>query len=241
MEKQLREILAGVQKPGRYTGGEPGCVYKQEQELSLRFAFCFPDSYEVGMSFLGMKILYELLNKMDGVWCERAFMPWPDMADAMKEAGLPLYALESRTPLGEFDMVGFTLQYELSYTNILAMLDLAGIPLRAEARGESWPLVVGGGPCACNAEPIAAFFDLLFLGEGEEQLPAVCQLVAREKVKKTPKKEILKKLAEIPGVYVPSFYEIGYHPDGTIGWSHRYPSVYNANSTTLTATSPNRE
>ncbi len=212
MEQKLREILAGVQKPGRYTGGEPGCVYKEG--AALRFAFCFPDTYEVGMSYLGMKILYELLNKMEGVWCERAFMPWVDMADALKEAGYPLYVLESRSPLSAFDIVGFTLQYELSYTNILAMLDLAGIPLRAAQRDESWPLVVAGGPCACNAEPMAAFFDALFLGEGEEQLPEVCRVVAAEKEKKTPKKELLKKLAAIPGVYIPAFYEAEYGADG---------------------------
>ncbi len=216
MEKKLRELLYQVQKPGRYTGGEPGCVYKEEDEVSLRFAFCFPDTYEVGMSYLGMKILYELLNQMPGVWCQRAFMPWVDMADAMKTASLPLYALESRRPLAEFDIVGFTLQYELSYTNVLAMLDLAGIPLRSAQRDESWPLVVGGGPCACNAEPMAPFFDALFLGEGEEQLPEVCRLVQAEKQKNTPKIELLKKLARIEGVYIPSLYEPSYQEDGRI-------------------------
>ncbi len=219
MEQKLREILAGVQKPGRYTGGEPGCVYKED--AALRFAFCFPDTYEVGMSYLGMKILYELLNKMDGVWCERAFMPWVDMADALQEAGYPLYALESRSPLSAFDIVGFTLQYELSYTNVLAMLRLSGIPLRAAQREESMPLVVGGGPCACNAEPMAAFFDALFLGEGEEQLPEVCRVVMAEKEKKTPKKEILKKLAKIPGVYIPAFYEAEYGADGIFAGMHK--------------------
>lgn len=216
MNTKLKEILANVQKPGRYTGGEPGCVYKNKQEVDLRFAFCFPDMYEVGMSYLGMKILYELLNAMPGVWCERAFMPWIDMADAMKNEKQPLYALESKDALTEFDIVGFTLQYELSYTNILAMLGLAGIPLRSKNRDESWPLVVAGGPCVCNAEPVADFFDVMFLGEGELQLPAVCATVAQAKKEGISKTELLKRLAKIEGVYVPSFYKIEYHSDGRV-------------------------
>lgn len=216
LSPHLKEILARVQKPGRYTGGEPGAVYKDPVEVSLRFAFCFPDSYEVGMSFLGMKILYELLNEMPGVWCERAFMPWVDMADELKREGYPLYTIESKDPLGFFDVVGFTLQYELSYTNILAMLDLAGIPLCAADRDESWPLVVAGGPCACNAEPMADFFDALFLGEGEEQLPAVCALVQQAREEELSKGELLKRLAAIEGVYVPSLYQVRYKPDGRI-------------------------
>lgn len=214
MDNKLRAILARVQKPGRYTGGEPGCVYKED--AALRFAFCFPDTYEVGMSYLGMKILYDLLNAMPGVWCQRAFMPWVDMADEMKKAGLPLYALESKSPLADFDMLGFTLQYELSYTNVLAMLDMAGIPLKAADRDGSWPLVVAGGPCTCNAEPMADFFDALFLGEGEEQLPAVCRLVEAAKREGLPKEKILQKMSEIPGVYIPTFYEVSYKPDGRV-------------------------
>ncbi|NLW78928.1 MAG: TIGR03960 family B12-binding radical SAM protein [Ruminococcaceae bacterium] len=216
MENKLRALLAQVQKPGRYTGGEPGSVYKDRNDVSLRFAFCFPDTYEIGMSYLGMKILYEKLNAMDGVWCERAFMPWVDMADTLKAAGYPLYALESKDTLTVFDMVGFTLQYELSYTNVLAMLDLAGIPLRAADRDERWPLVVAGGPCTCNAEPMADFFDAFFLGEGEEQLPAVCRLVQQAKAQEMPKNTLLQKLQEIPGVYVPSHYTISYLPDGRV-------------------------
>ncbi len=216
MDKQLKAILARVQKPGRYTGGEPGSVYKDSAETRLRFAFCFPDTYEVGMSYLGMKILYERLNAMDGVWCERAFMPWVDMADELKKEGYPLYALESKDPLNVFDIVGFTLQYELSYTNILAMLDLAGIPLYAAQRQETFPLVVAGGPCVCNAEPVADFFDALFLGEGEEQLPAVCRLAQQAKAESWPKTKLLRELARIEGVYVPSLYTVSYLPDGRV-------------------------
>ncbi len=214
MNPELKALLARVQKPGRYTGGEPGCIYKENPKLN--FAFCFPDTYEVGMSFLGMKILYELLNAMDDVWCQRAFMPWVDMADAMKEAGCPLYALESKMPLEDFDIVGFTLQYELSYTNVLAMLDMAGIPLRAAERGEDAPLVVAGGPCACNAEPMAPFFDALFLGEGERQMPELCRLVMKAKAQGMPRAELLRAMAGLEGVYVPSLYEVSYREDGRV-------------------------
>lgn len=216
MDDKLKQILARVQKPGRYTGGEPGCVYKDLDKVDLRFAFCFPDTYEVGMSFLGMKILYDILNKMDGVWCERAFMPWVDMADELKKEGYPLYAHESKSPLSAFDAVGFTLQYELSYTNILAMLDLAGIPLRAADRDETHPLVIAGGPCVCNAEPLAPFFDVMLLGEGERQLPALCLAMQQAKKEGLGKRETLKRLAAIDGVYVPAFYEVTYKADGRV-------------------------
>ncbi len=215
-DQKLKAALAAVQKPGRYTGGEPGCVYKNKEELTLRFAFCFPDTYEVGMSFLGMKILYEILNQNPRWWCERSFMPWVDMKAEMESRGIPLYCLESKDSLTDFDIVGFTLQYELSYTNILAMLDLAGIPFRAADRDESWPLVVAGGPCVCNAEPLADFFDMMMLGEGEEQLPDVCRLVEKAKAEKWPKHRLLRALADIPGCYVPSLYEVSYKEDGTI-------------------------
>ena len=187
-DPKLKEALAHVQKPGRYTGGEPGCIIKDKAQVDLRFAFCFPDTYEVGMSFLGMKILYELLNQQPNWWCERAFMPWVDMKAEMERVGLPLYALESKDPLTDFDIVGFTLQYELSYSNILAMLDMAGIPLRVEDRGEEWPLIVAGGPCVCNGEPLADFIDMMMLGEGEEQLPHVCRIVEEAKGEGLPKK-----------------------------------------------------
>ena len=144
MDEALKAALSAVQKPGRYTGGEPGCVYKEKEQLSLRFAFCFPDTYEVGMSFLGMKILYEILNAREDIWCERCFMPWVDMRREMQQRGLPLYALESKDPLSEFDVIGFTLQYELSYTNILNMLDLGRIPVKTEERTEKDPFIIVG-------------------------------------------------------------------------------------------------
>ena len=213
-DPKLKEALGRVQKPGRYTGGEPGSVYKDKEKVDVRFAFCFPDTYEVGMSFLGEKILYELLNSHENWWCERAFMPWLDMKAEMERLGLPLYTMESKDPLTAFDAVGFTLQYELSYTNILAMLDLAGIPFYSRDRDERWPLIVAGGPCACNAEPIADFFDVVQLGEGENQLPSICAEI--EKAKKeggVSKKELLLRIAKIPGVYIPAFYDVTYCED----------------------------
>ena len=213
---ELRQALLKVQKPARYTGGEPGCVYKDKKDVQLRFAFCFPDTYEVGMSFLGMKILYEILNDRKEFWCERVFMPWVDMKAEMDRQKIPLYALESKDPLSEFDVVGFTLQYELSYTNILAMLQLGGIPLLASQRGEDAPFVVAGGPCACNAEPLADFFDLFMLGEGEVQLPDVCDTILEGRRAGLCKHDILVKLAQIPGVYVPKLYEVSYLPDGRV-------------------------
>ena len=216
-DPKLKEALGRVQKPGRYTGGEPGSVYKDKEKMDVRFAFCFPDTYEVGMSFLGEKILYELLNRRENWWCERAFMPWLDMKAEMERLGLPLYTMESKDPLTAFDAVGFTLQYELSYTNILAMLDLAGIPFYSKDRDERWPLIVAGGPCACNAEPIADFFDVIQLGEGENQLPGICAEI--EKAKKeggVSKKELLLRIAKIPGVYIPAFYDVEYYEDGRV-------------------------
>lgn len=216
MNETIKAALAAVQKPGRYTGGEPGSMYKQKEALDLRFAFCFPDTYEVGMSFLGMKILYEILNARENIWCERVFMPWVDMLEQMRAHKFPLFALESKDPLEMFDVIGFTLQYELSYTNILAMLDLAGIPLRASEREEDAPLIVAGGPCVCNAEPLANFFDLMMLGEGEEQLPAVCDTIIAGKKEGLSKAALLQRLAQIQGVYIPSLYEVTYQPDGRI-------------------------
>ena len=216
IDPKLKEALGHVQKPGRYTGGEPGSVYKEKEKVDVRFAFCFPDTYEVGMSFLGEKILYELLNQHENWWCERAFMPWLDMKAEMERLGLPLYTLESKDPLTAFDAVGFTLQYELSYTNILAMLDMAGIPLYAADRDERWPLIVAGGPCTCNAEPLAAFFDVIQLGEGERQLPAICAAIEQGKKEGIGKEELLMRLTRIPGVYIPAFYDVTYHEDGRV-------------------------
>ena len=213
---ELRQALFHVQKPGRYTGGEPGSVIKEKDKVDVRFAFCFPDTYEVGMSFLGEKILYELLNRHENWWCERAFMPWVDMKEQMEQLQIPLYCLESKDPLRDFDIVGFTLEYELCYTNILAMLDLAGIPLRADDRDESWPLIIAGGPCVCNAEPMADFFDLMQLGEGEQMLQDICACVEAGKKNGWNKEQLLLELARIPGVYVPAFYTVEYEQDGRI-------------------------
>lgn len=216
MNRTLEKILARVQKPGRYVGGELHSVIKDKEKAEVRFAFCFPDIYEVGMSHLGMKILYHLFNEQDYLWCERAFAPWLDMETEMRREGLPLYALESGDPLREFDILGFTLQYELSYTNVLNMLDLAGIPLRCAERTELSPLVVAGGPCACNPEPLADFVDLFFLGEGEQVDLEVVALYRQYKAEKRSKQEFLHAAAQIEGVYVPSLYEVTYQADGTI-------------------------
>lgn len=202
-----------MQKPARYIGGELNSVEKDPEKMAMRIAFCFPDLYEVGMSHLGMKILYSLYNEQPDIWCERVFMPDGDMIEQMRELAIPLFALESRDALGVFDFVAFTLQYEMSYTTILAMLDLAGIPLRASQRDETHPFVIAGGPCACNPEPIADFFDLFILGEGEEvnlELCALYRQTGRDRA------AFLSRAAQIEGVYVPSLYEAIYRADGTI-------------------------
>ncbi len=216
MDKKLKQSLAAVQKPARYTGGEPGCVYKDKKDVDLRFAFCFPDTYEIGMSYLGMKILYEIINKEQSMWCERVFMPCDDMMAEMKKRDIPLFALESKDELKSFDVVGFTLQYELSYTNILAMLDLANIPYFAQDRQEEHPIVVAGGPCASNPEPLAEFLDAIMLGEGEQQIIELCNTVRECKKNKLTKAQTLIKLSEIDGVYVPSLYDVSYNQNGTI-------------------------
>ena len=212
----LKQVLMQVQKPARYTGGEYNEVVKDPAGIDVRFAFCFPDTYEIGMSFLGEKILYELLNRHENWWCERVFMPWTDMKQKMEELSIPLYALESKDPLTKFDIIGFTLEYELCYTNILAMLDMAGIPLRAADRGDEWPLIIAGGPCVCNAEPMADFFDVMQLGEGEQMLQDICAEVEKAKKQGLTKQQLLENLAGIPGVYIPSFYDVTYNPDNTI-------------------------
>lgn len=213
---KFKEALSLVQKPGRYTGGEPGSVYKDPSKVDVRMAFCFPDTYEIGMSFLGEKILYDLLNRHENWWCERAFMPWTDMKEQMERLEIPLYCLESKDPLTKFDIVGFSLEYELCYTNVLAMLRLAGIPLRAAERNDQWPLIIAGGPCVCNAEPMADFFDVMQLGEGEQMLQDICAVVEQGKKQHWDKETLLLELAKVPGVYVPSFYDVTYLPDGRI-------------------------
>lgn len=214
--KKLEKLLLSVQKPGRYSGGELNSVIKDKNSVDVRFAFCFPDTYEIGMSHLGMKILYSLFNSRDDIWCERVFNPWIDFQKVMRENDIPLFALESRDPIKDFDIIGFTLQYELSYTNVLNMLDLAGIPLKSADRHDLAPLVVAGGPCACNAEPMAEFVDLFFLGEGEEVDLEVIDLYKKFKKEGGDKQSFLREAAKIEGVYVPSLYNFTYNDDGTI-------------------------
>lgn len=210
-------IMKRVSKPGRYCGGEYGQVVKEKSKVNCRVAFCFPDTYEIGMSNLGMRILYGVLNREKGVWCERVFAPWIDMQTEMEAHALPLCALESGDPLGEFDFVAFTLQYELCYTTVLNMLSLAGIPLCADARGEDMPIVIGGGHCAYNPEPIAAFFDIFSIGEGEEALPELMRLYISMKQAGTyTKAAFLHAAAKLEGFYVPSLYDVSYHADGTL-------------------------
>lgn len=214
--KILDKILPEVQKPARYIGGEYGSVIKEKDSTDLRFAFCFPDTYEIGMSHLGMKILCELINGRENYWCERVFMPLPDMEEKMRENNILLYGLESLEPIRDFDFIGFTLQYELTYTNLLAMLDMAGLPVLAEERGEHSPIIIGGGPCACNPEPLADFFDLFVIGEGEEVTLELLELYQKCKKAQCTKAEFLEKSAQIKGIYVPAFYEIKYNSDGKI-------------------------
>ena len=216
MNKKAEKLLSMVQKPGRYTGGELNSVIKNPEDVDIRFAFCFPDTYEIGMSHLGMKILYSLLNKREDTWCERVFAPWVDMEELMRKNDVPLFALESSDEIKDFDVIGFTLQYELCYTNVLNMLDLAGVPVRSADRKSLTPLVIGGGPCVCNAEPIADFFDLTLPGEGEKVLNELMDLFKEYKKKGASKEEFLKAAAKIEGVYVPSFYEFSYNDDNTI-------------------------
>ncbi len=215
-EKRLEQLLLTVQKPGRYSGGETGAVIKDKNKVDVRYAFCFPDVYEVGMSHLGMKILYSQFNARDDIWCERVFAPWGDFAAVMKQNNIPLFALESREPVKNFDFLGFTLQYELSYTNVLLMLDLAGIPLYSKDRTSLSPLVVAGGPCTCNAEPLADFIDIFFLGEGETDNLLVIDLYKEYKAQNKTKKEFLIAASKIKGVYVPSLYKTEYNADGTV-------------------------
>lgn len=217
MGYDLDTLLLKVQKPGRYAGGELNSVIKNKDEVAIRFAFCFPDLYEVGMSHLGMKLLYGQFNSVPDIWCERVFAPDVDMEEAMRQNDVRLFGLESRDPINEFDFIGFTLQYEMSYPAILHMLDLAGVPLRAADRDDTAPLVVAGGPCACNPEPLAPFFDLFFLGEGEEVDLEVLGLYRKMKQNGTyTKAAFLRAAADIEGVYVPSLYDVSYNEDGTI-------------------------
>ena len=216
MDKRLERILPRVQKPARYVGGEYNEVRKDPREVDLRFAFCFPDTYEIGMSNLGYRILYGILNDMPGGWCQRAFAPWGDMEEEMRAAGIPLYALESGDPVRDFDIIGFSVGYEMAYTAILNMLDLAGVPLRGEDRPGLTPLVIAGGTAMYNAEPVADFIDMALIGEGEDLLPEVVNLCRRAKAEGWDKPRLLRAAAQIQGVYVPSLYDVAYNSDGTI-------------------------
>ena len=225
MDRRLEKILRNVQKPARYTGGEYRAVVKPREQVDTRFAFCFPDTYEIGMSNLGLRILYGVLNEMDGVWCERVFAPWGDMEEAMRREGIPLYGLESGDPIAEFDIVGFSLGYEMAYTSVLNMLDLAGIPLHSEERDGRWPLIVAGGTCAYNPEPLAPFVDVFSLGEGEEVTVETVECVRRGRREGWSRRELLFHLAQIPGLYVPSLYQVTYREDGTVAAITPEPGV----------------
>ena len=214
--QKFEKLLLSVQKPGRYSGGEINSIVKDKNKVDVRFAFCFPDTYEIGMSHLGMKILYSQFNEREDIWCERVFAPWVDFEKVMRENNIPLFGLESRDPIKDFDFIGFTLQYEMAYTNVLNMLDLAGLPLKSEDREDLTPLVVAGGPCACNPEPLADFIDLFFIGEGEEVDLEVIDLYKEYKKKGAAKKEFLLAASKIEGVYVPSLYKDEYNTDGTL-------------------------
>jgi radical SAM family uncharacterized protein len=214
--KDVEKILLEVEKPARYIGIELGSVIKDKSKIDLRFAFCFPDTYEIGMSHLGMKILYGLLNSIEYVWCERSFAPWVDMDKKMREKNIPLFALESKDPLYKFDIIGFTLQYELSFTNVLNMLSLSRIPLESKDRKGLENLVIAGGPCTCNPEPMADFVDVFFIGEAEENLPQFISLYREFKQKGKSKEEFLKQACKIDGIYVPKFYSVNYNAKGQI-------------------------
>lgn len=210
------EILLSISKPERYIGGEVNSVVKNKDDVKVRFAFCFPDVYEIGMSHIGIQILYGLFNEMEDVWCERVYSPWTDLDPVMREKQIPLFTLESQDPVRDFDFLGFTLQYELCYTNILQVLDLSGIPLKASDRTWHDPIVLGGGPCTYNPEPVTDFFDIFYIGEGETQYRNLFDAYIRAKEEGISRQEFLRRCAQIPGLYVPSLYEVTYNDDYTI-------------------------
>ena len=216
MTELIQRILPSVQKPARYTGGEFNEIKKDLNDVRVRVAFCFPDTYEIGMSNVGMRILYGVMNEMDGVWCERVFAPWGDMEKAMRDHHLPLWALESQSPVKDFDMIAFTIGYEMAYSNILNMMNLAGIPLHAKDRQGLKNIVFAGGVCTFNPEPLADFFDFFSLGEGEDSTVEIVSLYDRAKAEDWTKEAFLAEVAKIPGVYVPSFYHHEYNEDGTL-------------------------
>ena len=211
------DVLLGVQKPARYLGNEANAVYKDPGKVDIRFAMCFPEVYEVGMSHLGIQILYDMFNRREDTWCERVYSPWLDLDKIMREREIPLFALESQDPIRDFDFLGITLQFELCYTNVLQILDLSGIPLKACDRDESVPIVIGGGPCSYNPEPMAEFFDMFYIGEGEVVYDQLLDLYKSMKAAGKSRREFLIEAArQVPGIYVPSLYEVKYKEDGTI-------------------------
>ncbi len=210
------EILMTIEKPARYIGSEVNAVIKDKEKVDVRFAMCFPDVYEIGMSHLGIQILYDMFNRMEDVWCERVYSPWVDLDKIMREKNIPLFALESQDPIKDFDFLGITIQYEMCYTNILQILDLAQIPLKALERGEEDPIVIGGGPCTYNPEPIAEFFDIFYIGEGETRYRQLLDVYKENKKNGGGREEFLYQAAQIPGMYVPRFYDVSYKEDGTI-------------------------
>ncbi len=210
------DILMKIEKPARYIGNEVNAVVKDLNNIDVRFCMCFPDVYEIGMSHLGIQILYGMLNSWDDVWCERVYSPWVDLDAIMRKENIPLFALESQDPVKNFDFLGITIQYEMCYTNILQVLDLAQIPLLAKERGDDCPIVIGGGPCTYNPEPIADFFDIFYIGEGETQYRPLIDLYKKCREEKVGREEFLRRAAKLPGMYVPRFYETAYHEDGTI-------------------------
>ena len=210
------EILLKIEKPARYIGNEVNSVMKDKNQVDIRFAMCFPDVYEIGMSHLGIQILYDMFNRRDDTWCERVYSPWPDLDKIMREEKIPLFALESQDSIKDFDFLGITIQYEMCYTNILQILDLSQMPLRAKDRGEEYPIVMGGGPCTYNPEPLAEFFDIFYIGEGETVFDELLDAYKAYKKAGRSKKEFLERAAEIPGLYVPAFYDVTYKEDGTL-------------------------
>ena len=210
------EILLKIEKPARYIGGEYNSVMKDPEKVDVRFAMCFPDVYEIGMSHLGIQILYDMFNRREDVWCERVYSPWVDLDKVMREEHIPLFALESQDPVKEFDFLGITIQYEMCYTNILQILDLSGIPLHTKERTEDDPIVIGGGPCTYNPEPIAEFFDMFYIGEGETVYDQLLDIYKENKKNGGSRRDYLAKAAEVEGIYVPAFYDVTYKEDGTI-------------------------
>ncbi|MDE7232988.1 MAG: TIGR03960 family B12-binding radical SAM protein, partial [Lachnospiraceae bacterium] len=215
------DILLRVEKPARYIGNEVNSVMKDKSKIALRFAMCFPDVYEIGMSHLGIQILYSMMNEWEDVWCERVYSPWTDLDHILREQNIPLFCLESQDPVREMDFLGITLQYEMCYTNILQILDLSQIPLLAKDRDDTMPIVIGGGPCAYNPEPIADFFDLFYIGEGETMYRPLLDLYLENKASGGNRLDFLKKASRLPGIYVPRFYEEIYNEDGTIRERHK--------------------